>query len=409
VLTAELVNARRRGSELFVAKLSDETRAMAVDLAARLVGLLRQSVGLSRDEVDAALSAVEVGPRDLRLKDGLAKLLDDRSTWTLANDLDPELVRRELFLRATRARRSVSVGERFDRAAVMAEAARALSTDVSRLERAVFADLRGASILSGIDPISPASLIDAYERSQAQAVLLRAVRIKVGVRCASPAAARALFRRIKFLGLLYTITPENDGYQIVIDGPLSLFESVTKYGQKMAMVLPVLEECEAWTLEADVRWGKSRTALTFRARGAAKARNFEEPPMPDEIAALRHAFCELGSDWRVASSQVVLDVPGAGLLVPDLVFTRHRMKVYFEVLGFWSREAVFRRVELVECGLKERVLFAVSSRLRVSEEVLGDEAPGALYVYKGSMSARAVAKHLDRLASAVLKDPAAIA
>jgi len=409
VLTAELVNARRRGSELFVAKLSDEARAMAVDLAARLVGLLRQSVGLSRDEVDAALSAVEVGPRDLRLKDGLAKLLDDRSTWTLANDLDPEWVRRELFLRATFARRSVSVGERFDRAAVMAEAAGALSTDVSRLERAVFADLRGASILSGIDPISPASLVDAYERSQAQAVLLRAVRIKVGVRCASPAAARALFRRIKFLGLLYTITPENDGYQIVIDGPLSLFESVTKYGQKMAMVLPVLEECEAWTLEADVRWGKSRTALTFRARGAAKAPNFLEPPMPDEIAALSHAFSELGSDWRVASSQVVLDVPGAGLLVPDLVFTRHRMKVYFEVLGFWSREAVFRRVELVECGLKERVLFAVSSRLRVSEEVFGDDAPGALYVYKGSMSARAVAKHLDRLAAAVLKDPAAMA
>jgi predicted nuclease of restriction endonuclease-like RecB superfamily len=409
VLTADLVNARRRGSELFVAKLSDEARAMAVQLAARLVGLFRQSVGLSRDEVDAALSAVEVGPRDLRLKDGFAKLLDDRSTWTLANDLDPELVRRELFLRATRARRSIPVGERFDRAAVMADAARALSTDVSRLERAIFADLRGASILSGIDPISPASLVDAYERSQAQAVLLRAVRIKVGVRCASPAAARALFRRIKFLGLLHTITPENDGYQIVIDGPLSLFESVTKYGQKMAMVLPVLEECEAWTLEADVRWGKSRTALTFRARGAANARNFEEPPMPDEIAALSHAFSDLGSDWRVASSHVVLDVPGAGLLVPDLVFTRHRMKVYFEVLGFWSREAVFRRVELVECGLKERVLFAVSSRLRVSEEVLGDDAPGALYVYKGSMSARAVAKHLDHLAGAVLKDPAAIA
>ncbi len=93
----------------------------------------------------------------------------------------------------------------------------------------------------------------------------------------------------------------------------------------------------------------------------------------------------------------MLDLPGVGLSIPDLIFTRGRDKVYFEVLGFWSREAVFRRVDLVDKGLSERVLFAVSSRLRVSEEVLGDEASSALYVYKGAMSARAVAERLDRL------------
>jgi predicted nuclease of restriction endonuclease-like RecB superfamily len=88
-----------------------------------------------------------------------------------------------------------------------------------------------------------------------------------------------------------------------------------------------------------------------------------------------------------------------GLCVPDLVFT-HRdsgARVYLEVLGFWSRDAVWRRVELVERGLPHRILFAVSDRLRVSEAVLGGEAPGALYVYKGVMSARAVEEHLDRL------------
>jgi predicted nuclease of restriction endonuclease-like RecB superfamily len=252
-------------------------------------------------------------------------------------------------------------------------------------------------VLSAIEPISPTSLVELYERGQAQAVLLRAVRIKVGVRCASPAAARALFRRLKFLGLLHTIAPADGGYDIVIDGPLSLFESVTKYGQKMALVLPVLEGCEAWTLEADVRWGKTRVPLVFRASGGTGRPVVDDPPMPDDIRALARAFTELGSSWKVAASQVVLDLPGVGLVVPDLVFTRAREKVYFEALGFWSREAVFRRVDLVEQGLSEKVLFAVSSRLRVSEEVLGDTAPSALYVYKGTMSARAIADKLDRL------------
>jgi predicted nuclease of restriction endonuclease-like RecB superfamily len=272
-----------------------------------------------------------------------------------------------------------------------------LGADGASLDRALYADLRGAGILVGIEPISATALVETYERSQAQAVLLRAVRIKVGVRCASPGAARALFRRLKFLGLLYAITPAPVGYEIVIDGPLSLFESVTKYGLKMAMVLPVLETCEAWTLEADVRWGKARTPLTFRAAGGTDAPVVDEPAAPDEIVAFARAFGQLGSRWKVSASQAVLDLPGVGLSIPDLVFTRGRDKVYFEVLGFWSREAVFRRVDLVDKGLSERVLFAVSSRLRVSEEVLGDDASSALYVYKGAMSARAVADRLDRL------------
>ena len=61
---------------------------------------------------------------------------------------------------------------------------------------------------------------------------------------------------------------------------------------------------------------------------------------------------------------------------------------------------MFRRVELVERGIGHKLLFAVSSRLRVSQEVLDENASSALYVYKGAMSARAIAEHLDRLAAA---------
>jgi hypothetical protein len=68
------------------------------------------------------------------------------------------------------------------------------------------------------------------------------------------------------------------------------------------------------------------------------------------------------------------------------------------VLGFWSRDAVWKRVELVQAGLPQKILFAVSSRLRVSEAVLDDDLPGALYVYKGAMSAAQIEKKLDALA-----------
>jgi hypothetical protein len=95
-----------------------------------------------------------------------------------------------------------------------------------------------------------------------------------------------------------------------------------------------------------------------------------------------------------------LDLPGVGLCVPDLLFENGENgdKVHLEVLGFWSREAVWRRVDLVERGIGGRILFAVSQHLRVSEDVLGDNLPGALYVYKRVMNARAVLERVEALA-----------
>jgi uncharacterized protein len=68
-----------------------------------------------------------------------------------------------------------------------------------------------------------------------------------------------------------------------------------------------------------------------------------------------------------------------------------------EVLGHWSRAAVWRRVELVEAGLGVPLIVAASERLRVSEDVLPADAPACLYVYKGVMSAKAIVERAERL------------
>ncbi len=68
-----------------------------------------------------------------------------------------------------------------------------------------------------------------------------------------------------------------------------------------------------------------------------------------------------------------------------------------EVLGFWNRDAVWRRVELVEQGLATKIVFVVSARLRVSEEVLSDTESAALYVYKGAINPKALERKLEQL------------
>ncbi|HEX4447528.1 MAG TPA: DUF790 family protein [Polyangiaceae bacterium] len=410
MLTADLVNARRKGNELRLVSLDAEGDARACVLAEQLIAIAASHVGRTREELTVALDTVEAGPREYRLRDGLVKLIEDRCEFDGGSDADPEAVRRDVFTRASAAREALEAAERFDRGAVLAAVALERGTTPDALERALFADLRGAHMLSGFAPTSARLLVDHWARAQAQAVLLRAVRVTVDVRCASAHGLRALFRKLKFLRLLHSAEAHGEGHRVVIDGPFSLFESVTKYGLQLALVLPALEACDQWRLEADIRWGKERAPLVFRLAGGAEKGSAEAPPMPDEIAALVRAFKALDTAWRVSANAQILELPGVGLCVPDLVFERRpaggarekrepRDRVFLEVMGYWSRAAVWKRVELVQAGLADRVLFAVSAKLRVSEEVLGDELPGALYVYKQTMSARAIAERLERMAS----------
>lgn len=385
--------------------LDAATRARATALATLFLEIAKAHVGSSRDDFEEACVAVDVPPRERRLADGLCKLVEDRCDFDAEAPVEPEALRRDVFLRASAARRDDS----FDRASLIGALAAERGITAEALERALYADLRGAHRLKSVETISVARLVDSYDLAQAQAVLLRAVRVVVDVECRTPGAYRSLFHKLKFLRLLYTIQPRQEGgYRIEIDGPFSLFESVTKYGLQLALALPALRECDRFRLEAEVRWGKERVPLTFRLEGGAGGEAGDAPPrLADEVARLVEDLRAIETPWKVAPSTDILNLPGIGLCVPDLAFQHIDTGecVYLEVLGFWSREAVWRRVEWVERGLPHRILFAVSAHLRVSEAVLGDELPGALYVYKRVMSARAVLERVEALAKRATAQP----
>ena len=408
MLTADLVNARRYKGELRITKLEGANRERATELAAIYLAIAHDHVGRTRDELEAAWDAVTADDASARLSAGIRKLVEDGCDLDSEPDVDPTEIRRDVFLRAAAARKALGEGDRLDRMTVLAEVGAARGTDAATVERLLYADLKGAHVVQTAPVLAAADLVARYDMAQAQAVLLRAVKVTCDVRCASAGLTRALFRKLKFLRLLHTIIPlDDDRYRIEIDGPFSLFESVTKYGLKLAMLLPTLSEVDAWALEADLRWGKEREHLVFRAAGETAStvtvngkKERAEAHLTDEVAALLAAVRGMETPWSVKPAATVLDLPGIGLSVPDLVFTHEttKKKVYVEVMGYWSRDAVWKRVELIEQGMRHRVLFAVSSRLRVSEQVLPDEAPGALYVYKGTMSPKAVLEKVARIA-----------
>ena len=402
MLTADLVHVRRRGDLLHVISLSEPERPRARELAESALALVRAHVGFPRGALLEAWSQVAVSPSENRLARALFKLALDRCEFDEGVAIDPVELRREIFTKAAILRKSTS-GE-FARAGLLQEIAQSRGVEVDAIEEALYADLPTAHILRKTDLPSPDGLLSTYELAQHQAVLLRAVRLRARVFCASAAGYRAIFRKLKFQRLLYSLEKlgRNAGYAIDIDGPFSLFEQTTKYGLKLALALPAIMACETWDVTAELRWGKDRRPLRYHLRGGATTPDgTSTEDLPDEVAALLADLQAQESPWMASPSDTILDLPGIGACVPDLEFVHREsgQRVFLEVIGFWSRAAVWKRVEMAGAGLPHPIVFAVSKHLRVSEEVLADDTPAALYVYARTMNARAVLARVEAVAT----------
>jgi len=81
----------------------------------------------------------------------------------------------------------------------------------------------------------------------AQALLYRCVRMRLSVFRNIPSRYKRLFKFIKFYQLMHTIQGDLDsGYEVLLDGPVSMFRLWQKYGIQSAVFLPALLLCTRW-------------------------------------------------------------------------------------------------------------------------------------------------------------------
>ena len=400
MLTVDLVRARRKGDKIHPVYLHGPAVERLLPVARFYLETFAQGVGQTRDDLDALLESQEVPARDRVAALGLRKVVEDRCTFAVAAGVDPEALRHEVFSTAALAHKALDLRADFDRGAVLAEVAGRLGTTPEAIEAGLYADLRGSEVLQAFDPIAPEAVIERYNLGMAQAVLLRAVRVTVRVEGERPAQYRRLFRAARFHQLIHVVQGDaKAGYTIQLDGPFSLFDSVQRYGLRLALFLPSVLAFKSFQVRADVLWGKERAPAVFEILpGDELVPHFEDAgDEPDEIDVFCAAFRRLESEWTVKRSDRIFALPGEVVCVPDLVFENGETgeHVFLELFGFWSRAAVWQRVELLRKGrFPGRILLAVGKQLRVSEEVLGEEDAGEVYVYKTALSPRAVLERL---------------
>ena len=409
MLTVEHLRVREREGQLSLPALQGRTLQRAQQFAEAYLGIARRCTGRSRAELEGEVATVEVGLRERPLAAGLWKLVLDRCRFEEDQGIDYIALRRRVFEEASRRRKECLAGGIFDRLNVLEALAPEFGLDVQGLEEKLFGDLPESQTLLEADLRSPAQLLRDYEIARVQALLLRASALEIEWLPRRSEETRALFRKLKFLQLLYRVDPLPAGYRLTIDGPLSLWGPTQKYGLRLALFFPTLLQCVDWRLRAQIRFRKGKRASTFEIDASSlprAAQALDEETLRPELTSLLERFGD-HPRWRVERAEEIMPLPGLGVCVPDLRFEDRESGalVYAELLGYWSRQGAWQRVEMARRGLPHPMLFLLPKSLRISEENLDEDAAAELYVFRQQANAHRVAERLSRLVEKAKEKP----
>ncbi len=370
-------------------------------LAETLIESFEQHIGKPRHELETELKELLGTGTEFLLQRGLAKLLWDRCEFESPTAIDPLVLRQAVFAIAAKSR--LTNAGQINSENIYQELASQLElAEPIDIQQVLYADLKEEQHLTAFKKVKPDWLLKRYNVALAQAVLFRASELKVRVANQTVAVYRELFRRIKFFQLMYQVRGNSEvGYELELDGPMSLFKSCQKYGLQMANFLPTLLHCTEWSLNATVLWGKARVPKPFslsHETGLEPYAWLTGQWQPEEMQFLKQRFDKVSTDWLLTEEPELFDLGGQGVLVPDYVFVHKPTgrRVLMEIFGYWRKGGLAKRLELLKEHGPQNVLLAVSEELHVDEERAG-ELPQEVYTYRTIPNAREVVERLDRM------------
>ncbi len=400
MLTSNLLRARTYKNEIRPQYISTED-ADLLGLAEMLIESFERHIGRPRFELDAELKELLGTGTEFLLQRGLAKLLWDRCDFEPPTETDPLALRQAVFALAAKSR-TAHDGQFVPEEVYPQIAAEFGLEGELAIQHALYADLKEEQHVQQFKKVKPDWLLKRYNVALAQAVLYKAVELKVRIVNQPIARYREVFRRIKFFQLMYQVRGNSEGgYELELDGPMSLFKSCQKYGLQMANFLPTLLHCSEWSLTATVLWGKARVPKEFslsQETGLEPYHWLTGQWQPEEMQFLKQRFAKLKTDWELTEDAELIDLGGQGVLVPDYVFVHKPSgkRVFMEIFGFWRKGGLTTRLELLKKHGPKNVLLALSDELNV-EENRTEDLPQEVYTFRTMPIARDVVKRLDEM------------
>jgi len=392
LLPSDLLVARRRGDRIIPGYA--ELGGSSLELASQIIELYSEALGLKKHELNVKLSELEEWTTDYRFVRGLATLLDRRCQMQTKTSVSPTDLRRLIFQAS--AERGLPTSEE-ERKLIVARVSKETGLNINEIEEAFYGDLDDEMIVANFDAPDPIMLLREYNMGITQTLLFNASEMSFTV----SDNWQNIFKHIKWLGLIYTVAKEDANYQVKIDGPTSLFKLSRRYGTSMAKLLPHIVSKGSWRIQAKIVSPTGKNLLNFeldstrhgyyiKGLSNGEERSFDSSVEEDFAVS----FDSLKTGWKLVREPGPLPV-GHHVMLPDFLIQRGGLRVYLEIVGFWTNDYLVDKLRKLEAVKDVDLIVAVDRRLacKVSSKRL--EHLSLIY-YKNKVPLKPILTHLEK-------------
>ncbi len=390
MLPAPLLRSRvssGRVTPLLVTLSSDN-----LSLASRMIDAFNESVGLKKRVLDDKVQRFEEESVDYKLVRGLAALLERRCVFQSDAPIDPVEARRMVFTEASLRR----VSTREERSRVIQTTAEKIGLTSDTLEWTLWSDLDSNLILKRFEFDDDAALLRWYNLSLMQTLLFKSLSMSF----TASGNWKNIFREVKWLGLMYSVEKDGDMVKVGVDGPLSIFKMVDRYGTSLAKLIPQIVRSEEWSISADIlSRGERKRIYRFELRSSEVKNLLPTTPVYSEQQydssveqKFAASFNSLETGWLLKREPEPL-ITGNRVLIPDFSFEKEGAKVYLEIAGFWTQDYLEKKIQKLKALVGVDMVVAVDERLACSKvkDIRGD-----VIFFQGTLPAKDIYRVLKR-------------
>jgi hypothetical protein len=391
MLPSELLAVWKRKGVIWprYAKLSSEN----LELANGLIGVYKSHVGEKKRVVKEFTDEIEGKGYDYRFVRGLSFLLDRRSRFRCSDRIDAVDLRRKTYHVVGKSGLPTTPEQR---TRIIEAVASELRVTAETVEEFFYADLETELILELFEPLSPLELLQEYNFSLTQTLLFDSTEVKF----TSSGNWQRIFYSVKKLGLIYDAFRDR-GFWVKVDGPASLFKLTRRYGTAIAKLLPVIVANPEWTVEAKILWKYTNEICDFKMESwkhqallrKPKASVLSFDSVVEEDFAAR--FKALTTGWLLRREPEPV-LAGKQVIIPDFSLERESIRVYVEIVGFWTVEYLLRKMEKLK-KVDVNMLVLVNEKLACEKLAkLEKHAKLNIMYYRDKISLAPILRYLEQ-------------
>lgn len=390
MLPSDLLLVRRRKDKIRprYAKPSSET----LEIATRLIQAYKSHTGEKKHALKELVRELEEAGYDYRFVRGLSVLLDRRSVFECHVEYDPTDLRRQVF-QTVEKWGAPTTPEHRRRIVESVASERGMSVD--EVEEALYADLDSELVLKEFNPLSGEELIRDYNVSLTQTLLFNSTQIAF----TASGNWQKIFFIVKRLGLIYEVFRRED-FRVKIDGPASIFKLTRRYGTALAKLLPTIIANREWRVEAKILWKYNNKIYDFKIwsgrHGGVFGKTTGLDVGFDSVVEQNFSarFRALDSGWRLRREPEPVPA-GRYVIIPDFIFEKGEVKVFMEVVGFWTEEYLRRKIKKLR-KMDVSMLIAVNENLACEKlERLEKSGKVNIVYYKNKVPLAPIMHHLE--------------